>query len=371
MRNPRRHPGISTAALQRRLRQALLIFRAAGGRGVELAEEIDALRAELKRRRPSRSRRNPAAAYEITWVETGKTVRWTEQKARGYFGSSEWKEIKAGYLPHIVAVRIDGGSTRNARRNPSRRRYRCNYDIETAWTGRKADYVSPVGDYGAAGYSELAMHVGIAGKKIVQFALWSEKGRRPHVTWAHVKTADGKVTDGTAHEVLSPDILRSLPGRYDRPKLPTSRKNPLTVKESARLARRARYWARHAKSHRAWTGSKGYVIGRADGIVEAISDYGPRRSVRVAEKIRERTGKMIRNPRRSRRGSVYVKKSKTVWSVAGYSTNGVETGKALQLLNARGFRASVHYDPRTRVRTIRVPAASRKRARALLKRMFA
>jgi hypothetical protein len=104
------------------------------------------------------------------------------------------------------------GNRRRSRRNP--------HDIATAWTGKKADYVSPVGDYGAVGYSELAMHVGASGKRVVQFALWSEKDRWPNVTWAQIKTSDGKITDGTPHEVLPPDVLRSLPGSYDRPKLP-------------------------------------------------------------------------------------------------------------------------------------------------------
>ena len=44
--------------------------------------------------------------YEITWVEASHTVIWTERKARKEFGRDEWEEIKAGYLPHIVAVQI-------------------------------------------------------------------------------------------------------------------------------------------------------------------------------------------------------------------------------------------------------------------------
>ena len=46
--------------------------------------------------------------YEITWVEAGHTEIWTERKCRKEFGKGEWKEIKAGYFPHIVAVQFDG-----------------------------------------------------------------------------------------------------------------------------------------------------------------------------------------------------------------------------------------------------------------------
>ena len=44
--------------------------------------------------------------YEVVFLDTGETVRWTEAKCRKTFGKEEWKEIKAGYLPHIVAVRL-------------------------------------------------------------------------------------------------------------------------------------------------------------------------------------------------------------------------------------------------------------------------
>ena len=47
--------------------------------------------------------------YEITWVDLPvRTVIWTERKAKKEFGKDEWEEIKAGYLPHIVAVQITG-----------------------------------------------------------------------------------------------------------------------------------------------------------------------------------------------------------------------------------------------------------------------
>lgn len=46
------------------------------------------------------------ARYEVTFIDSGKTVYWTEHKCRRHFGTLEWHEIKAGYLPHIVAVQI-------------------------------------------------------------------------------------------------------------------------------------------------------------------------------------------------------------------------------------------------------------------------
>ena len=44
--------------------------------------------------------------YEVTYIEAAKSFQWTEKKCRKEFGSAEWEEIKAGYLPHIVAVKI-------------------------------------------------------------------------------------------------------------------------------------------------------------------------------------------------------------------------------------------------------------------------
>lgn len=44
--------------------------------------------------------------FEVTSVDTGKTVYWTESRCRKHFGRDEWKEIKAGYAPHIVAVDV-------------------------------------------------------------------------------------------------------------------------------------------------------------------------------------------------------------------------------------------------------------------------
>lgn len=45
--------------------------------------------------------------YEITFIDNGRVEHWNERKAADWFGKDEWKEIKAGYLPHIVAVAID------------------------------------------------------------------------------------------------------------------------------------------------------------------------------------------------------------------------------------------------------------------------
>jgi hypothetical protein len=44
--------------------------------------------------------------YEITFIDTGRTVRWTDKRAATLFGRVEWLEIKQGYAPHIVAVKI-------------------------------------------------------------------------------------------------------------------------------------------------------------------------------------------------------------------------------------------------------------------------
>ena len=44
--------------------------------------------------------------YEITFVETGRTVRWTEAEAITYFGAKEWPEFLAGYLPHVVVTEL-------------------------------------------------------------------------------------------------------------------------------------------------------------------------------------------------------------------------------------------------------------------------
>jgi hypothetical protein len=45
-----------------------------------------------------------SSMYEITFVDTGKTIRLTAQQAAKQFGKAEWREIKANFLPHIVVV---------------------------------------------------------------------------------------------------------------------------------------------------------------------------------------------------------------------------------------------------------------------------
>jgi len=44
--------------------------------------------------------------YDIYSVDTGKNVRLTESAAIRQFGRAEWKEIKAGYLPHLVVAEV-------------------------------------------------------------------------------------------------------------------------------------------------------------------------------------------------------------------------------------------------------------------------
>ena len=44
--------------------------------------------------------------YEVTSVDTGVTVVMTRSEAHKLFGRVEFKEILAGYLPHLIAVEI-------------------------------------------------------------------------------------------------------------------------------------------------------------------------------------------------------------------------------------------------------------------------
>ncbi len=98
-------------------------------------------------------------------------------------------------------------------------RVRRNRPIDTAWTGKKADFLSKKGDYGPAPYSELAMHTGAAGARIVRYALFSDGSRWPWVTWAHIETSTGQVLDGTPGEVLPSDVRRRL-GGFGNEKMP-------------------------------------------------------------------------------------------------------------------------------------------------------
>lgn len=98
--------------------------------------------------------------------------------------------------------------------------------LDTAWTGKKADYVADLGRYGKVQHSELAMHTRIAGMEVVRFALWASKDG-VHVDWAHVETEDGRVTDGLPSEVL-PGSVRSKLGYGDEmlPREARRKKNP-------------------------------------------------------------------------------------------------------------------------------------------------
>jgi len=40
--------------------------------------------------------------FEIYNVDSGKTLVKSEAACRRLFGSNEWKEVKAGYLPNLV-----------------------------------------------------------------------------------------------------------------------------------------------------------------------------------------------------------------------------------------------------------------------------
>jgi hypothetical protein len=44
--------------------------------------------------------------YEITFLDTGKTVVWTEQKSKEFFGKAEWLEYKGNYLPHVFVAKV-------------------------------------------------------------------------------------------------------------------------------------------------------------------------------------------------------------------------------------------------------------------------
>jgi len=44
--------------------------------------------------------------YEITFLSTGKTVVWTETKAKEVFGEKEWIEFAGNYLPHVCVTQV-------------------------------------------------------------------------------------------------------------------------------------------------------------------------------------------------------------------------------------------------------------------------
>jgi hypothetical protein len=90
--------------------------------------------------------------------------------------------------------------------------------LATSWTGSEAFYVSPPGNYGTVGHSELAMHVGAAGKPILRYALF--KNNAGWVSWVqievetdpHAVLARGgrktRVVDGTVGELLPHELRR-------------------------------------------------------------------------------------------------------------------------------------------------------------------
>lgn len=135
-----------------------------------------------------------------------------EALARAQAVQKAVREIKP---PGVYA----NGKRKRCCNNPAHRRAMRNRAIDTAWTGKKADFVSKRGDYGAAPHSELAMHTGTAGARIVRFALFSDANRWPFVTWAHIETSTGRVLDGTAGEVLPTDVRRKL-GGFGNEKMP-------------------------------------------------------------------------------------------------------------------------------------------------------
>jgi len=138
----------------------------------------------------------------------GRDVRKIRKLAKRESGGHYFAGAKAG-------VALLKNRKLRSRRNP--------WDVAVAWTGKKAGYVSPVGNFGKTGWSELAMYTGGAGKHVVRFALW----RRPskgysgpvnRVTWAQVEYSDGKILDGLPAEVL-PEGVRQLIG-YSSPVMP-------------------------------------------------------------------------------------------------------------------------------------------------------
>jgi len=44
--------------------------------------------------------------YEITSVDTGKTIVMTRSEAEQMFGKNEFKEMLAGSLPHLIVVKL-------------------------------------------------------------------------------------------------------------------------------------------------------------------------------------------------------------------------------------------------------------------------
>jgi hypothetical protein len=150
-------------------------------------------------------------------------LRWFRCRACGMQFSRKVRTRKARPKGKVIGhVEIGGPDIIRLdlnKRRRSRRSRRNPLDIRTAWTGKKADFVSRRGNFGPAPHSELAMHTGAAGARIVRFALFSDKDRWPYVTWAHIETSTGQVLDGTPGEVLPSGVRRRL-GGFGQEKMP-------------------------------------------------------------------------------------------------------------------------------------------------------
>ena len=44
--------------------------------------------------------------YEVTFVESGTTYKWTKAECVEFFGKDEFKECLEGYDPCVVAVKL-------------------------------------------------------------------------------------------------------------------------------------------------------------------------------------------------------------------------------------------------------------------------
>tara|TARA_R100001086_G_scaffold175824_2_gene96896 strand:- start:686 stop:871 length:186 start_codon:yes stop_codon:yes gene_type:complete len=52
-------------------------------------------------------RKTARTRFEITFLDTGKTVVWTEAKAQEVFGKSEWVEYCGNFLPHVFVAEVE------------------------------------------------------------------------------------------------------------------------------------------------------------------------------------------------------------------------------------------------------------------------
>jgi hypothetical protein len=149
----------------------------------------------------------------------GAKMHVSQIRRRAAHGGDFFTGWKAGYA--VLKNRCLKNGSRNCSnccRN-GKSRYRKNRALDTAWTGKKADYVSRRGNFGPAPHSELSMHTGAAGATITRFALFSDANRWPWVTWAHIQTSTGQVLDGTPGEVLPTSVRRKL-GGFGNEKMP-------------------------------------------------------------------------------------------------------------------------------------------------------